>query len=166
MIEVFHSLVFEAKGGIDIQLYQIKIEGFKSIKSLDLALRPMNLLIGANGSGKSNFISLFDLLNKMVEGNFQLSVQKAGGADTVLYFGQKVTDEIKIRLTFGQNAYSCVWVPTADDFLIFSDEVCYFHGRGYSQPFEVSLGTGHREPTTCFRPCVSRVPARLPLRLR
>lgn len=112
---------------------------------MDLKLSPMNLLIGANGSGKSNFISLFDLLNQMVEGNFQLSVQRAGGANTFLYFGQKVTDEIRINLTFGQNAYSCVWVPTADDLLIFADETCYFHGHGYSQPYLVSLGTGHRE---------------------
>jgi len=73
-------------------------------------------------------------------------VQRAGGADTFLYFGQKVTDEIRISLTFGQNAYSCVWIPTADDSLIFSDEVCYFHNdQNYPRPFEVSLGTGHRE---------------------
>ncbi len=105
----------------------------------------MNILIGANGSGKSNFISLFDLLNQMVGGNFRVSVQRAGGADTFLYFGQKVTDEIRICLTFGPNAYSCVWIPTADDFLIFADEICYFYGRNYLQPFEIHLGTGHRE---------------------
>jgi len=126
-------------------LDKIKLEGFKSIKSLDLELRPMNVLIGANGSGKSNFISLFDLLNQMVERNFIFSVKKAGGADTFLYFGQKVTDEIRISLTFGQNAYSCVWVPTADDLLIFADEICYFHDRSYPQPFGLWLGRGHLE---------------------
>lgn len=38
-------------------LQNIKIEGFKSIKTLDLKLGPINLLIGSNGVGKSNFIS-------------------------------------------------------------------------------------------------------------
>jgi predicted ATPase len=35
----------------------IKIAGYKSIKDIHLDLMPINILIGANGSGKSNFIS-------------------------------------------------------------------------------------------------------------
>ena len=42
------------------QLERIKIEGFRSIRALDLELGPINILIGANGSGKSNFLSFFD----------------------------------------------------------------------------------------------------------
>jgi len=129
-----------------MQLDRIEVEGFKSIQHLNLELRPLNVLIGANGSGKSNFISLFDLLNQMVEGKFQLLVPQAGGANTFLYFGQKVTDQIKVHLTFGQNAYRCVLVPTADDSLIFADETCYFHDHvRYPHTYEVSLGVGHKE---------------------
>jgi predicted ATPase len=61
-------------------LDQIEVHGFKSIESLSLELRPLNVLIGANGAGKSNFIALFRLLNEMVEGRFQLAVRKGGGA--------------------------------------------------------------------------------------
>jgi predicted ATPase len=43
-------------------LSHIKIKGFKSIKALDLKMKPINVLIGANGAGKSNFISVFKLL--------------------------------------------------------------------------------------------------------
>lgn len=32
----------------------IKIKGYKSIKDLDLTLRPINILIGSNGVGKTN----------------------------------------------------------------------------------------------------------------
>jgi len=39
------------------------MEGFKSISSLRLDLRPLNILIGGNGSGKSNFLSLFRMPN-------------------------------------------------------------------------------------------------------
>jgi predicted ATPase len=42
-------------------LSRIKIKGFKSIKELDLDMKPINVLIGANGSGKSNFVSVFNL---------------------------------------------------------------------------------------------------------
>jgi predicted ATPase len=37
----------------------IKLSGFKSIKSAELDFNDLNILIGANGSGKSNLISLF-----------------------------------------------------------------------------------------------------------
>ena len=62
-------------------LERIEIHGFKSIEHLDLTLRPLNVLIGANGSGKSNFIGAFGLLNQIVEENLQVYVQRAGGAD-------------------------------------------------------------------------------------
>jgi predicted ATPase len=42
----------------------IEIEGFKSIKSVKVPLSPINILIGANGSGKSNFIQFFEFLNQ------------------------------------------------------------------------------------------------------
>ena len=45
-------------------LGQIKIEGFKSIKSAELEIAPINILIGANGSGKSNLIEVFELLRE------------------------------------------------------------------------------------------------------
>jgi predicted ATPase len=35
-------------------LRHVKIDGFKSIKHFDLEMRPINILIGANGSGKTN----------------------------------------------------------------------------------------------------------------
>ena len=44
----------------------ITIKGFKSIALLErLPLRPINVLIGANGSGKSNFLEAFSLLQAL-----------------------------------------------------------------------------------------------------
>jgi predicted ATPase len=40
-------------------LDQIEVTGFKSIPELKLKLRRLNILTGANGSGKSNFIALW-----------------------------------------------------------------------------------------------------------
>lgn len=37
----------------------IEIKGYKSIKEAKVEIAPINILIGANGSGKSNFISFF-----------------------------------------------------------------------------------------------------------
>jgi len=46
-------------------LQKISVEGFKSIQSLILNIEPVNLLLGANGAGKSNFLSLFSFLNHL-----------------------------------------------------------------------------------------------------
>lgn len=38
------------------QLTKIQINGFKSIRECSIDLKPINVLIGSNGAGKSNFI--------------------------------------------------------------------------------------------------------------
>ncbi len=129
-----------------MKLKRIVLKGFKSIRELDFELRSLNVLIGANGAGKSNFITLFHLLNQMVIGNFQNAVAKAGGAGTFLYFGEKTTKQIDVDLHFGQNAYSCSWAAAADGSLFFTKELCLYWGEhtsasGYSE----HLGSGHRE---------------------
>jgi predicted ATPase len=43
---------------------KIQIENFKSIQKMDLELRPINVLIGANGVGKSNFIGFFKFVEE------------------------------------------------------------------------------------------------------
>ena len=75
-------------------LKRIQIEGFKTIRSCDLELRDLNALIGANGVGKSNFISFFKMLNQMMPDNFYQWIQNAGGANSILFRGVKVTTKI------------------------------------------------------------------------
>lgn len=78
---------------------RIIIENYKSIRKLDLALRPINILIGANGAGKSNFISFFELINRIYEGNlYEYSVKK--GANNLLYRGIKHSEIIYGLLDF------------------------------------------------------------------
>ena len=77
-----------------MKLDRIEVSGFKSIRELKLDLHSLNVLIGANGSGKSNFISLFEVLNNAVAGNFQLFVARKGGAESFLYYGQNTTEKI------------------------------------------------------------------------
>ena len=126
-------------------LDRIELTGFKSIRELELDLHPMNVLIGANGAGKSNFINLFELLNQMVEQNLRVFVRRQGGANAFLYFGQKTTDKITVHLTFGQNVYRCTWSPTVDDALVFDEEMVYFRSMRYPRPYDESLGKGHVE---------------------
>jgi predicted ATPase len=127
------------------RLAEIHVAGFKSIRDQSLKLGGLNVLIGANGAGKSNFIGVFRLLNEIVNENLQLFVGRSGGADRFLYFGSKTTEQITIDLSFDQNAYHCTLVPAAPDALVFGEEKFSYQRPGYSRPYKVSLGAGHRE---------------------
>lgn len=100
----------------------LTVKGFKSIASLKVDLRPINILIGANGSGKSNFVSVFSFLHEIQQGQLQNYVRKAGGAEQLLHFGSKVSKEIQFHISAGQGGheYSVTLTlrPTEDDNLL------------------------------------------------
>lgn len=66
---------------------RICIKGYKSFKELDINLNKINVLIGSNGSGKSNFLSFFEFLNRLYEQNLNEFVALNGGMDKVLHKG-------------------------------------------------------------------------------
>jgi predicted ATPase len=111
-----------------MQLERIQIKGFKSFREIDVRLNNLNVLIGANGAGKSNFITLFRMLNHVVDPGLglQLFVAKNGGADSFLHYGRKVTSSITLDLEFGRNSYTSEWTPTLDDKLIFAREAVHY----------------------------------------
>src|SRR5690242_17521156 len=111
---------------------KITIEGFKSIRSLeDFPLRHLNVLIGANGAGKSNLVGFFRFLRELIEQRLQLAVATEGGADACLYLGPRITRQISAKLHFGANAYEFALFPTNDNRLVFGDETIVYTGGGY-----------------------------------
>lgn len=64
---------------------KIEIKGYKSFKELKLDLLPINILIGANGSGKSNFLSFFEFLNRLYEQKLTEYVALNGGMDKYFF---------------------------------------------------------------------------------
>ena len=70
-------------------LDRIELSGFKSIRQMDLELSRLNVLIGANGAGKSNLISFFRLFNYLMSNGLQQHIASAGFADAMLYYGAK-----------------------------------------------------------------------------
>lgn len=108
---------------------EIKIEGYKSFKELHLNLGWINLFIGSNGSGKSNFLSMFELLNNAFEQRLAAYIGVRGGVDKLLYQGRKVTEQIKVRLVMGHNSYQ-LNLQEADGKLIVADEeLGYYQNR-------------------------------------
>ena len=121
----------------------IRIRGFKSIRDLEVDLRPVNVLIGANGSGKSNFIGAFSFLQEIRSGRLQAYVIRAGGADRVLHYGSAHSPEASIHVSFMNqvNQYEIKLIPTADDRLSPASEFVYFWDkkRDHEKPYDQYL---------------------------
>ena len=55
-------------------LQHIEIKRYKSIKEISIQLNSINILIGANGAGKTNFIRFFTFLNSIIENRLQQDI--------------------------------------------------------------------------------------------
>jgi predicted ATPase len=76
----------------------MEISGYKSIQHADLSLGKVNVLIGANGTGKSNFVSYLSLLSLVLKSWLDDFVQSLGGGNALLYLGAKNTRHISSAL--------------------------------------------------------------------
>jgi predicted ATPase len=98
-------------------------------------------LVGANGSGKSNFIQSFEFLRSVRNGTLQQYTAKRGGAEKIVFFGSKTTKAIEFEISFSDrtNGYRVNFSPTDDDKLSIKSEICWFWDKRYPNPLEKTL---------------------------
>lgn len=91
---------------------RVHIQNYKSIRDAEIPLGSLNVLIGSNGVGKSNFISFFELTKAIFEQRFGTYTMDHGGIDNLLYKGRKVSGQIVGLLDFDNtNAFEFVLRP-------------------------------------------------------
>ena len=128
-------------------LKKLEISGFKSIRHQELTLGSLNVLIGANGAGKSNLISFLQMLERLVEEKLQSHVGRAGGANSLLHYGAKATPHVEGALSFGGEDASSVYhlrlsCGAPDALVLDAEEVCSTCG---GSTHRTDLGAGRRE---------------------
>ena len=134
------------------RLESVRIRGFRSLADVELSgLGATSVLIGSNGSGKSNFMRFFEMLSWMVRsralGEF---VEKHGGADDQLFGGNSVTPrmeaEMALRTEAGRNDYRFSLTHAHPDRFMFTDEAFRFsRSDRLTEASWNHLGSGHRE---------------------
>jgi len=122
------------------QISKLVIKGFKSIERVDLEMGRLNILIGANGAGKSNLIGFFRMIQSILDQSLQTYAGRAGGPDAILHFGRKTTPRLEGELYFGNNGYLFTLEPTSDNRLMFSNEALWWNQYG-----QYHEGSGHFE---------------------
>lgn len=135
-----------------LKLNNIELKGYKSVNGRGQTL-PINdditVMIGANGVGKSNIVSFFQLLNYAMSGSLQTYIGENGFADAFLYYGSKTTDCIKAKLRFSdeesENEYAFRLAFAAGDSLIYTEETISFKKKGRGKPFKLTMDVGKKE---------------------
>ena len=113
-------------------LESVRIKGFRSLADIEIHNLPAaTILIGANGSGKSNLIRFFEMLSWMLRSRrLEEFVTFHGGADDQLFRGSSVTPRMEAALTLrtsaGRNEYRFALAHAQPDRLMFVDEAFRF----------------------------------------
>lgn len=128
-------------------LKSLTIAGFKSIEKLEsLELRRLNVFIGANGAGKSNFVDFFRMLRAMADQGLQKFVLEQGGGDGFFFMGPKHTRLMSAFLEFGEYVYEFHLAPSSPSGLMVADEQIHrFGGSRQSGGSTYSMSQGARE---------------------
>lgn len=115
---------------------------------LRLEFGDVNILLGANGAGKSNIVSFFKMLGFMMSGRLQRYVAEAGTNQKFLHYGAKKTPSLQAALRFESpeeaDVYSFILKAAVPDRLILaSEEIDSSYGEGVQQ--KISLETDFNE---------------------
>jgi predicted ATPase len=134
------------------KLRKVTIRGYKSIaynNPVSMHLGDVNILLGANGAGKSNIVSFFRMLGYMMSKSFGVYVEKSGTANSILHYGPKKTPVMSGTLEFTDNksvdSYHFSLSNAAPDRLIITEESIKWHRKTENKPYEVLLEPNFRE---------------------
>lgn len=134
------------------RLKSIKIQGFKSIPfqyPLELEFGDINILLGANGSGKSNIISFFKMLGFMMNGSLQRFIAEYGTNQKFLYYGAKKTPtmcaELKFEAPNFYDVYSFSLTKAVPDRLILTSEEIEWKNNNNDSPSKSQLQSDFNE---------------------
>ena len=126
-------------------LEEVTIENFKSIRAQTVKLNQLNLLIGQNGAGKSNFVSLFRFLERLSEQHLAAHIFERGGIESFLFGGFKRSSSIQVKMEFkistsSSNNYEFTLNSNGEDYYFHHERVGYWLKNKHESPYFEGIG--------------------------
>ncbi len=122
----------------------LKIANYKSIRRAKLTLSNLTILIGQNGAGKSNFISLFKFLERLSEKQLSEYLFQSGGISTFLHKGYEISQEIRFQLELNSehnsltNIYETRIITDGESHLIDYESFGIWDKEKYNKPSNIN----------------------------
>jgi predicted ATPase len=88
--------------GEDMKILQLDIEGFRSLKKVTWKPGDLNVVIGPNGTGKSNLLRFLELMSVSAQGRLGKYIQSLGGMEPIVWDGQATSISFKLRALLGE----------------------------------------------------------------
>lgn len=150
MYSIFPIFVKREEIQTSIMLTKLHVKNFKSIKNQEINLKRLNILVGQNGAGKSNFISLFTFLERAIEQDLSEHISAEGGIDSLLFNGDKETDNLYLDLTFPissakYNEYRLDIKSTGEGHIVSSEIIAFGDSRYYINPWNLEISSRGNE---------------------
>src|SRR5437763_1875793 len=79
---------------------KIKIANFKSFEALEVDLRPLNIVVGGNAAGKSNFLEVFRFLRDLAAHGLEDAVSLQGGMEYLANLKIGRQQPVSLEVTF------------------------------------------------------------------
>lgn len=131
-------------------LGRLVVKGYRSIREIDLELTSdVTVLIGANGSGKSNLVGALELISRIWDDSFQEHVTAHGGMSALIFedeSGPVSHAHLEVHSTADEqnyvNGYRVELTADEEDAAVLT-EFMLFHDRNrYERPYDKPLGSG------------------------
>ena len=136
----------------------VEIQNFKSISNSGvIELNNINVLIGANGSGKSNFIEFFNFLKSIAYEELRVYITRSGslgkdGVENILHFGRKKSKSLYGKISFYNNdtedGYKFLLSLNKDNRLAFNYEEGFCNTKDFSSTYLIDEQRGSELETS------------------
>ncbi|MCW7073359.1 MAG: AAA family ATPase, partial [Methanophagales archaeon] len=85
-----------------MSIKRIEVKNFKSFKELKIDLGKFNVIIGANASGKSNFVHIFEFLRDITSSGLDNAVSMQGGREYLRNMNIGASEPLSIKVVSDQ----------------------------------------------------------------
>lgn len=120
------------------QITNISINGFRRLRKIDLPMKNLTVLIGANGSGKTSFLDVFSILSASARGDLQNTLQLKGGLNNILTRGMAKELEISVEMNISYQSplyYDLTLSPQGFSYVIKEEFLTQQRKKDRGQPF-------------------------------
>ena len=85
-----------------MNIKRLEVKNFKSFKELKIDLEKFNLIIGANASGKSNFVYIFEFLRDVKSSGLDNAISMKGGVEYLRNLNIGASEPLSIKVISDQ----------------------------------------------------------------